>query len=957
MHRYDAADFTRRMDAALARIRTLLDNTRHPQYPAEVPHRYEDKYLLAEMLTRAAMAGLHQCLENVGLTPEDLARLRQWAATRSVTLRLDAQEDCTFEREETREVESPHKHVTEVRSGGRKTTISDKVVTTVTEYWWVFDFRYQITAFPGPASKDGVRLVWRAGRIRLMTTTKTPPRPRSVIRPPVDANVTWLFQHVDGSSRLAFAIDRSDPDCHTPRRNPDVEGALTVLLELARWCAKVESYFLRELFPVQQEHDLDLRALTTGELFSPVVPLFAGDGRGGPAASPTAGAQPGSTQAGDQPGAGDPGGVVPFAWVSTFLEEQRRALGVKCQALAQAFPADDSIITAQEACLLVTLMHAREVCRDLADGVDHIEAMLREQLIAAIGKEVGPSDFADYMTWHHRRLFRPAYRPQPFSFAVRRPDHDPEGTVVLEARAGRPMPAPISTLVKSGQAPAPMRFPLDAATQVSFLGERHLHAWVSHEFSGDSGQSLTLVARARQFSSFILMIGRITSADTFEPRHAVIVQNKDVLEIPLLLEQIPTPKEFRDAIESLSPEQQRFAKAFRGMQLESTLFGMCVVQIKPQLERLLRLPPDSLTKEIELSQDLLQLFMEHQIPSDLLSWDGPAEAPQAEKLARVSELVARMRALIDKAKRRELGDARQQEAFRRAEANMTPADPFGDPFSGLDVRDDLCRAADPFGAPPPGAAPFASGPNPFAGPDPFSPSASGMMMAAPATRSAARPSAPVPSAPPPAPSPIGAAAPPPPPTPPPTTTPASSEPTPPREPTTTLPEGDAGAGVDYTRIPAQLDRRLEELDEDDALRPTIINPDDVWTRTRRKSLLAEPEEEDLDTDEQRTEKDKAFDLMDALSKSGSIPFEHASLHVVIAATHCFDDTLLETVIQGNVNPIERVEVSSLIVASTIHAAPAVELLMDDQRQRILANAPRLADDGDAPRLPDQERRG
>jgi hypothetical protein len=36
----------------------------------------------------------------------------------------------------------------------------------------------------------------------------------------------------------------------------------------------------------------------------------------------------------------------------------------------------------------------------------------------------------------------------------------------------------------------------------------------------------------------------------------------DEVTIPLLLEQIPTPKEFRDAIESLSPEQQRFAKAF-----------------------------------------------------------------------------------------------------------------------------------------------------------------------------------------------------------------------------------------------------------------------------------------------------------------------------------------------------------------------------------------------------------
>lgn len=76
----------------------------------------------------------------------------------------------------------------------------------------------------------------------------------------------------------------------------------------------------------------------------------------------------------------------------------------------------------------------------------------------------------------------------------------------------------------------------------------------------------------------------------------------------------------------------RFAKAFRSMQLSSTLFGIAVIQIKPQLEKVLnvrlpvlptltcQLPADSLTKELELTQDLLKLFMKYQIPSDLLSY-------------------------------------------------------------------------------------------------------------------------------------------------------------------------------------------------------------------------------------------------------------------------------------------------------------------------------------------------
>jgi hypothetical protein len=125
---------------------------------------------------------------------------------------------------------------------------------------------------------------------------------------------------------------------------------------------------------------------------------------------------------------------------------------------------------------------------------------------------------------------------------------------------------------------------------------------------------VTLQARARQFSSFILLVGRIASADLFQPTHGLIVKNKDDLNIPLILEQIPTAQEFKDAIASLSPEQQRFAKAYRSLQLESTLFGVCVIQIKPQLEKLLKLPNDALTKEIRLTQDLMELFIKYQIP-------------------------------------------------------------------------------------------------------------------------------------------------------------------------------------------------------------------------------------------------------------------------------------------------------------------------------------------------------
>ncbi len=902
MDEYNAAKFHADVDAALKTIRTVLDNEKNPQLPADVPHRYDDKYQLAELLSRTAVAAVFEGLSRFGVTGDAKKQMVGWSKKRSVTLRLEAHESCTFLREESRKVESAS-HVIEKKTlfGGVE-QITEKIVSTVKEYFWSFDVAWEITAFEGNQPDKPLLLASRNGRIEIKTNAKITPRPERVARSPVDVNVTWLLNQLDADFLAACSIDRQAKSCHTPRRNAEVDAALAAFDDLAGWCHRVHAWFVHEIFPAQPEHGRDLSALHARDIFVPVVPVFE-------ASDPAAHGPDGAARA-------DVGGRSAVHAVA-FLAEQRRSLDARAAALAQVFPLDATLITLVEALLLTQLLHIAEVCQRYADGVNHIEAMLRDQLIAAIGKQLTPADFSAYIDFHARKLFQPQYRPLPFSYAVRRPDHDPEGVISVEAAHhlvhGAPSTEPISTLAARGDQPHPMSFALDAATRVRFGGERYLHTWVSHQFSGSGQLSLQLIARARQFSNFILLVGRLSSADTFEPKIGVIVQNKDLLKIPLLLEQIPTPREFRDAIESLSPEQQRFAKAFRGMQLESTLFAVCVIQIKPQLEALLKLPPDSLTKEIKLTQDLMSLFIDHQIPSDLLSYDGPeGEAPE-HKLARVSSHVDKMLELLDTARKREVDEAREREAFRLAEMNRSAPQPSPPP---------LPPPSTPGSGPPPPSPMMRSGSAPSSARRSAPPQA---QMAAPMQ------SAPAVAAPPP----VVAA----------TTTTASTTTTTRGEAPATASAGDV---VDYTRIPAELDRKFEELDEDSALRPTIINPGDFWSRSSQKGLLSTPTTSTLAAHEQRGERGKAFDLLDALSRSGALPLEHASLHVVIAATHCFDKTLLETVIQQNVNPIEKVERSLVIVASTVHQQPPSALLMDDQRDRVLRLTPALAAQKEAP---------
>lgn len=147
--------------------------------------------------------------------------------------------------------------------------------------------------------------------------------------------------------------------------------------------------------------------------------------------------------------------------------------------------------------------------------------------------------------------------------------------------------------------------------------------------------------------------------------------------------------------------------------------------------------------------------------------------------------------------------------------------------------------------------------------------------------------------------------------------------------------------IDYTAIPAELDKRYEALDEDSALRPTTITTGPRWELSSQAGLLSKPKTTSLHKKEQADSKAEAFDLLDALSRSGELEIEHASLHVVIAATHCFDQSLVDTVVQGNVNPIEKVERSTLIVAGVVHRAETAAMLQPAEVDRIRQFAPKL----------------
>jgi len=146
---------------------------------------------------------------------------------------------------------------------------------------------------------------------------------------------------------------------------------------------------------------------------------------------------------------------------------------------------------------------------------------------------------------------------------------------------------------------------------------------------------------------------------------------------------------------------------------------------------------------------------------------------------------------------------------------------------------------------------------------------------------------------------------------------------------------------DFTMIPKLLDSKLEKYDSDGALRSTIIKAGKIWQRKRQENLLTPLHTNILDEKAMNEEKKNALDLLDAISRSGSLSLASSELHVIIGVTHWFDKSVIGTLVQDNVNPVKKVERSLLLLGSTIFGVPCNSLIQEGLRPHLLESFPSL----------------
>eukprot|EP01032_Pedospumella_encystans_P018056 gene18056-20567_t len=394
-----------KIEECLKTVAVVLSNNKSSTIAAadRVSHRYEDKYLLANHLTNTSIACLLHGLELIGVSRSNLETFKAWNSNRAVSLKFSFKTRCKFIKEIERDVEDPTR--VQVDAGIFRSTV--KVITKVKEFVYLIEEDYVLSAHSGVGTNPAevIEIVSASSQLETTVSTNSAPYRESTMED-YEVNISWLLKHLnEAASTATFSIDRAHASCFTPRQNVDVETTLQFHRTFESFCSDV-FYKLRSSHEKQTRHGeataakFDIAAINTNGIFNPVVPLFE-EG-------------PKSEQAlvvGEDSSA-HPSVALPQPVVNQLVQEQRRSLAAKCTQVASLFSATTEtsahkgLFHSSEATLMVVMLHLQDYHGLYRQGVDFIEHMIRQQLIAAVGKELTARDFAQYMTFHNRKVFK-----------------------------------------------------------------------------------------------------------------------------------------------------------------------------------------------------------------------------------------------------------------------------------------------------------------------------------------------------------------------------------------------------------------------------------------------------------------------------------------------------------------------------------------------------------------------
>ena len=545
--------------------------------------------------------------------------------------------------------------------------LAARVVTTASEFNFLFKLQYRLLALVGStvdANFHGCHeIMSQVIDHSVSFTARFPPIGSNTKVQEYDLDVTLLLGSIDDVSlQMIFTVDKSDPACKTPRVNKNVAAVLNHCSAVKQWVSKIREFFIGSIHPLFANsfntHG-HLKDISAAGVFNPVASLFF-DSSNSPAVSTNI-----SIAA-----------VMDTTSVNNALNQQLKSLDNETSKIASFFPSSNgkALVRYSEVGFLITLDHVAGLAKFYEESMVSVDSMLRQQLLGSVDRIFTAADISEYMRYHNRKLFKDLYRPVSFSYAVRRSAaHAPDGFIRIEESflpqqlASSPTNIPIETTVRydPNVAGSTTEVVINAASSIRISGPKYYHSYFAHRFSSSAAPSiqLQLTAESKQYSSFAVLLGRLTTTGTFHPVQGFVIQNTAEVVVPLEATYLPTAKEYKESnTSSPASVQWKISEAYRMKRLQNSIFAICVIQVKPHLEQVLKLPADSLSREIALTQSVIDLFINHQITADHIC----AEVDSPNYLEAVKSNVAKVTSLLSGAVSADLSSSAPSEASHRS---------------------------------------------------------------------------------------------------------------------------------------------------------------------------------------------------------------------------------------------------------------------------------------------------
>lgn len=270
--------------------------------------------------------------------------------------------------------------------------------------------------------------------------------------------------------------------------------------------------------------------------------------------------------------------------------------------------------------LLNCMRHLELLSTLLFCEIEKVKQTMRKGVESAIGVEVTSQNIETYSQFYFSHLLPKQFHANVFSLPVRsKSSSDVEGIVSIYAVPhDNSKPVMISTYTRLMQNLSPQpRIYSEGQVIANFTGDIFLHGWHRSIFGKDQS-SYVLHGNSKHFGVYLVFLVGFLDDNKIDMKHGLVIRNQEWFEVALEVITLPSIQQFKDATISMSEEQTAFLQSVRQMQLEESMFGILLIDVKSHLQKLFDIPVEILAKDTSLLTNLLEFLVDFQLSSDFL---------------------------------------------------------------------------------------------------------------------------------------------------------------------------------------------------------------------------------------------------------------------------------------------------------------------------------------------------